>query len=59
VSAVRQSATGNLPEYRSSSNMQVDARLKKGQEPKPLFATRYYNSEKTTTNMKSVRGSRI
>jgi len=59
VSAVRESATGNLPEYRSSSNMQVYARLNMNQEPKPFFAARFYRNEKTTTNMKSVPAARI
>ncbi|MFT5323717.1 MAG: hypothetical protein ACI8P0_001568 [Planctomycetaceae bacterium] len=59
MSAARESATGNLPEYRSSSNNQVYARLNMNQEPKPIFATRYYRNEKTTTNMKSLPAARI
>ena len=54
-----ESPPDSLREYRSFSDMQVDARLNKGQEPEPLFATRYYRSGKTTTNMKSHLPARI
>lgn len=54
-----ESPPDSLREYRSLSDMQVDARLNKRQEPEPLFATRYYRSEKTTTNTKSALASRI